>query len=800
MLFRTIRYISLAAFCLCAICFADLRVIAADTWVKVETENFEVIGNASETEIMAAATRLERFRSAIEKVLSVRRNTSKTRVIVFKDAAAFRPFKPKRDNGTPDDLVSGLFQPGEDVNYIAIDARGSEFGTIYHEYTHDVLNSNFGTAEIPAWLNEGLAEYFEGFRMIDEQTCSVGGPLASHLNLLRQSSLMPWDEFLALDNFTLQQISDEARKRFYAQAWLLMQYLIRMAAVLTPSHFTDPPRNFRNFEPWMFQKVLTEIDRPSLESGIKALLADYAIAARTIQFTDTPPLYRVTASTVSEAQSNAYLGDLLYHLKDYQSAEVYLNRALASEPKLGAANASLGLVRLRQRKFTDAKRLLGIAIASDANNHLAHFYYAYLLTRENMDEAGMVSLFSPETAAKIRESLRRAIALNPQFPESYRLFAFTALITGEGLDEAVKGLEKAISLRPGDKEYALMEARIYLRQERIDDAHRTADRLVRSTPNPSTKREAESILRSANEIRAARSRTIDLGVNGNEAGFRKPVILQRRDLTDEQVAKIEEERVINNVNVLIERSKPGEFQAVGYLGKITCEDGEIFYRIKTESGELQLTSKRFDDLRLKVLIEGTRSFAFRCDSQVTDELAAIVYRPLSKSVRSLDGELLAISFVPKFFKLKSLEELAKIQPIIIEGRPTTGIEGNEKLAAIERAAMEREMRETQIRNIEEHLRKPENGEERVIATPERLECTNGKMRLTAQTVAGPVDFEAMIATKFEARSFNSDTGVLEVGCRSALPSVPGVITFRRNPQNVRELVAIEFVPKFFKLN
>lgn len=764
-----------------------------ETWTRIDAPNFELIGNASEEDIRQTAQRLERFRGAILSVLSAKAATSKTRVVVFKDAASFRPFKPKRIDGTPDDLVSGLFQPGEDLNYIVLSGSGSELGVIYHEYTHDVLNSIFGKDEIPPWLNEGLAEYFQTFRIIDDSTAAFGGAQPARLRALTQDRLIAWNDLFSIDNVTLQQSDDGTRSRFYAQSMAAVQYLLDRTD-------TTNAAGRANIEPGAMLRSAADADRTEMTAGVRALIASGSFPTRSVALAGTGTELAVKGSDLSEGLTNAYLGDLLYHLKEYQGSETYLLKALTLEPKLSAANASLGMVRMRQRRFAEAQKFLEAAIRGDSNNYLVHFYYAYLLTRASMDEAGTVTRFSTETAVKIRESLRRSIDLNGKYAEAYRLAAFTALVTGEGLDDAADGLRKAIALRPGDKDLALMEAQIALRQERVDEARASAMRLLASSNDRRIKAEAEMILKSSDELKAARTKIRDDALVIEASGTRKPLILKYRDLTEEQIEAIDQERAINNTNLLIERSVDGEIQAVGRFGKIECKGDRILYRFQTGSGDLRLFGKQFDDLRIKILIEGTRAFAFKCDSAVSDELAVIVYRPSLQRSSAADGELIAINFVPGNFKLRSLKEVANTPIVIIEGRPPTITDNNEKLAAAERAEMEREMRETQLRDLEDRLRKPMEGEHRILAIPEGPICSAGKMRITARNSEGIFELQARITNGFEAHSFNSETGVLEIGCRSPLPSLPAVITFRRNPQNEndRELIAIEFVPKFYR--
>lgn len=765
-----VRILGLSLLLLCSTPAAQ----AAEVWLRVETANFELVGNATEVEVRAVAERLERFREAISKFIPVRPNAVKTRVVVFRDDASFRPFKPKKADGSPDDLVAGLFQPGPDVNYIAIAAGGADLSTIYHEYTHDVLNAGFGSASIPAWLNEGLAEYFQTFRIIDGQTAEIGSAPRTHISLLRRGPLIPWDEFFRTDSYSLQERGAHSRTLFYAQAWAVIRYF----AGSSPSAF----------DPKEIQRNAAAIERSRLDGAIRSYISA-EVPPSPLKFEAASP-HIPPSAVMPPAEVDARLGDLLYHLKDYSAAETRLRAALALNPELPAANASLGMVKLRQRSFAEAKRFIEKAVANNANDHLVHFYYAYLLTRENMNAAGLVSGFSPETARRIRETLRRAIRLNDRFAESYRLLAFTALVTNEELDEALAALRKAEELRPGDAEIALMVPQILLRQEKADEARSAAVAVLGSTSDPARRREAEQLIAAADEL-AAHSTTRRIVISDS----RQPVIYQRKDLTDEQMARIETERVINNTNLLIDRPKYGERQAVGRLGRIGCRNERILYPVVTTDGiSLLLTGRRFDDLRVKVLIEGTRSFAFRCDERVTDELAVIIYRP----ARPSGGELVSIAFVPASFKLRTLQEVAETPQVIIQGGPATLLDENLRSAAEERAEMERVMRETRLRDLEERLRPARDGEKRVLATPESLVCSDGRMILTAKAGTGTMSFAATIENRFEAASFNPETGVLEIGCRSQLPALPAVITFREN-KNDRELIAVEFVPGFYSL-
>jgi hypothetical protein len=58
-------------------------------------------------------------------------------------------------------------------------------------------------------------------------------------------------------------------------------------------------------------------------------------------------------------------------------------------------------------------------------------------------------------------------------------------------------------------------------------------------------------------------------------------------------------------------------------------------------------------------------------------------------------------------------------------------------------------------------------------------------------------FSTAIVKPFEVQSFTSEVPIIETGCLAQLPQLPAVITYRKADD---ELISVEFVPAFFKLN
>ena len=432
---------------------------AKDEWRQVRSKNFNLIGNASDKEIRKVATKFEQFRETFRLLFSGTNLSSPvpTNVVVFKNNSAYKAFKPKRADGKIDNFVAGYFQPGEDVNYITLSTDGTDddvYGIVFHEYVHFIVNSNFGKSEVPPWFNEGLAEYYQTFVIEEDQKVKLGLFQSGHLALLQQNKLIPLETFFKISNHALHQNANHSRSIFYAQSWALMHYLIANGKAEGLSKFLtlsmkDVPQEKAFLDSF-------QMDYAQMEKELRKYVGQASYKYTTVTFKNKLIFEsEMQTSPLSEADTNAYLGDLLYHTNRADDAESYLRTALSLKPDSSMANTTLGMVKLRQRKYDDAKIHLEKAISQDPRNHLAFYRYAYLLSREGRDEFGYVEAFPKEKAIKMRELLKKAIAINPTFTESYEMLAFVSLVSNEGLDEAVAVMQKALKYQPGNQRYAI---------------------------------------------------------------------------------------------------------------------------------------------------------------------------------------------------------------------------------------------------------------------------------------------------------------------------------------------------------
>ena len=314
---------------------------------------------------------------------------------------------------------------------------------------------------------------------------------------------MPLRELFAINTASADYNERDKKGVFYAESWALVHYLmlgnegrrrpqlIQFLTLLGKS--VAPGAAFEQ----AFQTDYATIEKELREYiGRNSYPVQVYTANEKMQFDA-----EMQIAPVSEAEAQFYMGDLLMHMNRAE-AEEYLQRALALDDKLALPHAAMGMLRMRQRRVTEAKQHLQQAVAHNVGNHLVHYYYAYALSREGMNEQHYVTGYEREAVTKMREHLEKAIQLAPEFVGSYQLMAFINLVTNEKLDSAVGQLKRVLTLEPGRQEAAFMLAQVYLRQQKYDLARQTAAPLAHDGADPQLRAQAQSLLDTIKNVEA----------------------------------------------------------------------------------------------------------------------------------------------------------------------------------------------------------------------------------------------------------------------------------------------------------
>ena len=456
------------------------------------------MGNAGESDIRRVGRSLEEFRSALAIMFPKIDQTAPVpvTVMVFKNDESFAPYKPLLE-GKPANVVA-FFQRGEDINYIAVPPTGELPNVVLHEYVHLMLRDNVGS--LPLWITEGLAECYSTFGIGGKQNeFTVGRAPERHLaTLMDPAQFLPLKKLLAVQQNSPEYNEQSKQGIFYAESWAVVHYLIL------------GPDNKRRTQ---FTQLLTALTRgdPFDESFSEAFQTDYGtiedevrgyIRKRTswptMKLTPKENLQvdarSASTTTLSDGDTEFYLGDLLLHLNRLSDAETHLATAASKSPSNSGAQTSLAILRVRQKKYDEALALLKKAVDADSKNPMVNFYYAYAMDQADADAVAVVNSLPAERYEIMHSYVKKSIDLAPRFIEGYALLARVNLNAGEHLDESETALKKALSLAPGREDIRMLLAQTYLRAERTADGRTVLSEIEHVTTDPGMRRRATALL------------------------------------------------------------------------------------------------------------------------------------------------------------------------------------------------------------------------------------------------------------------------------------------------------------------
>jgi hypothetical protein len=420
-------------------------------WRRLDTPNFIVIGDVSARNLREVATEFESFRETLGRVLNARATMTPvpTVVVVFPNDRAFTPFKPLHE-GKPVD-VAGVFYGGRDVNYITLvhDGRPGGLRIVFHEYAHLVISNV--ARQLPAWLNEGLAEYYSTYEYRrGGREAMIGRPIDSHLLLLAERRLLPLSELITVDHTSALYNERERRSIFYAQSWALTHMLLlgQPARVLELAAYVGHIQNgIPESDAW--RQAFGDVD---LDRALSNYLRQPAFRAYAFKFSDQLTTVGMEASPLAPAEVTGFLAGLRIRQQRHDEADALIRGAEArAGGHVRLARAQLDLAR--DDYPSAAEHLMSVGDAGD-------WFVAY---SAGMALAGILER-APNTpedrlaAARARlEDVRR----DRELPHVLARLSMLDVLSPQGASAGtLERIERARALAPGRDEYALVHARV----------------------------------------------------------------------------------------------------------------------------------------------------------------------------------------------------------------------------------------------------------------------------------------------------------------------------------------------------
>jgi tetratricopeptide (TPR) repeat protein len=613
---------------------------AADKWLSIHSKNFTMIGNAGESDIRRAGRTLEEFRSAMAVVFPKMDQTPPvpTTILVFKNDESFKPYKPLY-KGQPSNTLA-FFQPGPDVNYIAVTATLPSPNVILHEYVHFLMRENVGS--LPLWLSEGLAECYSTFDISKQNEFTIGRAPEQHIATLNTTpQFIPLKRLLAIQPGSPEYNEESKQGMFYAESWAIVHYLMFGAEGKRRNQFAEfltdllKGDSFENSFGEAFQT-----DYGTLEDEVREYVRKRS-SWPMMRVTSKEPIQAdsrtMVATALSEGESEYYLGDLLRSLNRLTDAETHLNGALSKTPNLAPAAGSLALIRVQQKKYDEALSLLRKAAETDSKNPMINFYYAYVLERVDADAAD-APLDRFDT---MRSYASKAIDQSPRFVEAYALLARVDLNGEEHLDEAESVLKKAIAIAPGREDLQMLLAKIYLKSNRPEQARAVLSVVERSTSNADIHRQAAAML---DQGRQEQTFTDITQIVEKEAAA--PQAPRQTQVPIQIQAEAAPTPKLNAHDTVLEALTPtgpsveGE-KVTGLLTNLDCSDG-LTLHIRTDRNSVELHSSTPDKIQFLSYTSDVGG-NIKCGARNPGTPVTVTYRPVQGGA----GEPLVIEFKDK---------------------------------------------------------------------------------------------------------------------------------------------------------
>jgi len=465
---------------------------SAQRWTMVTSETLTVIGDAPPRTLREVAVEIEQFREVVGSIFrdAGRGPSIPTVVYVFSTRGRMRDFLPVVDGKKIE--VAGLMSRDGEINRILMTTEDREVSSkiAFHEYTH-LLVGNTGR-QLPLWLNEGLAEYYSTYHVMDGgRTADIGRTIETSLLYLRERWL-PLKELLAVEG---GMFHDSGRRDvFYPQAWALVHYVMTQmpAGVMAINNYINAVNAGVSAVPAFEQAFGETID--SVERKLRLYVQRPIFTHARFTFSDKLATRAPSVRTLDAPEADAWLGDLQLAERLREQAAARIESAVSREPGVAMAHIALGRLRAAQERGDEARQALSHAASLAPEDYVVQWSSV-------MSRLRMGALHDDADALTV---LRRITTLRPESAEGLAIFGSVAMQSSETREQARAALEKAISLAPGRLDYRLRFAELLMFADQTLAARAVLRPLAAQKADLATAQRAGSHLQNIEEFEARR--------------------------------------------------------------------------------------------------------------------------------------------------------------------------------------------------------------------------------------------------------------------------------------------------------
>jgi tetratricopeptide (TPR) repeat protein len=458
----------LAALGILLVASCEFCAAAPEQWTEARNEHFVVLTDAGEKQARNLVDQFERIRWMFHTQFPDAQVDPVEPIIVMaaRNTRTFQAFEPAAYLEKGQLKLAGVFLRVYDKNYVLLRldaAFDHPFAPVYHEYTHFVLS---GDAQwMPLWLNEGLAEFFQN-TAIQDKNVWLGGPCDENIEYLIGRQLIPLKTLFKIDRASPYYHEEQKGSVFYAESWVLTQYLEFADRTEGTHRINDYLDRMRAHEDAVAAAEEAFGDLILLENSLRV----YIRAGKYGRFALSSAAARIDGTafkvrSVTQVEADAARADVLLAVKRENEARALLEAILKADPDNAQAHDTLGTLEYHAGHDDAALHQYREAIRLSSQNYFVYFNFANLAM---LDEKAWDH---PE----IESSLRTAVRLNPRYYPASEFLA-TLLSSMNRFSEATAVLEEAERAAATPADAARIRARLARLEQTAEERKQLATR------------------------------------------------------------------------------------------------------------------------------------------------------------------------------------------------------------------------------------------------------------------------------------------------------------------------------------
>ena len=304
------------------------------SWVQVSSDTYVIKSSAGEDAAKRVLRQLEGFHQLVGSFVfrSTQLPELPIEVLLIGDEATLKELAPVYQGRKID--VAGYYQRGQDRDFIVLSGRERArnlTGIAYHELTHYFVSR--ALVNRPAWLSEGLAEYFSTADIRNDRIV-LGALSPERLQLLRTERLLPLEQLFAVDSNSPYYNEGRKANVFYAESWAFIYYMMHgdYASTVQALHRGVDEIRSKNLLDYL------KVKPNELESEFTNYLRLIVQRSRntTVRINTQTPSMKV--ETIPDAQAQISMAEIFLASGDVVQARHYFEIANTTEGELPRAS------------------------------------------------------------------------------------------------------------------------------------------------------------------------------------------------------------------------------------------------------------------------------------------------------------------------------------------------------------------------------------------------------------------------------------------------------------------------------